>query len=81
MDAIDPDTLREMCERCIRDHIDQERMKRTLAVEAAEARRYQISRGNTTRTTNNIESKTTKARLEWHPSRANAVSAAKLLVT
>jgi hypothetical protein len=36
VDAIDPDTLRELCETCITGHIDAERLERTRAVEEAE---------------------------------------------
>ncbi len=36
VDAIDPDTLRGLCEKCITRHIDQEQLKRTRAVEEAE---------------------------------------------
>jgi hypothetical protein len=36
VDAIAPDELRTLCERCITQHIDQQRLKRTLAVEESE---------------------------------------------
>ncbi|RIK78509.1 MAG: hypothetical protein DCC67_11475 [Planctomycetota bacterium] len=36
VDAIDPDTLRDLCESCITDHIDHDAYERLLAVEAAE---------------------------------------------
>jgi hypothetical protein len=36
VDAIDPDTLRGLCETCITQHIDQEQLERTRAVEEAE---------------------------------------------
>jgi hypothetical protein len=36
VDAIDPDTLRELCDDCIAQHIDPEQYGRTLAVEEAE---------------------------------------------
>ncbi len=36
VDAIDPDTLRGICEQCIVQHVDQEAYQRLLAVEDAE---------------------------------------------
>lgn len=36
VDAIAPDELRAICDRCITRHIDQEQLQRTLAVEQAE---------------------------------------------
>lgn len=36
VDAIDPDTLREICRECIVQHIDEVQLNRTLAVEDAE---------------------------------------------
>lgn len=36
VDAIDPDTLRALCEKCITRHIDQQQLERTRAVEEAE---------------------------------------------
>jgi len=36
LEAIDPNVLRELCEECITQHIDQERLERTRSVEAAE---------------------------------------------
>jgi hypothetical protein len=36
VDAIDPSTLRALCEKCITRHIDQQQLERTRAVEEAE---------------------------------------------
>jgi hypothetical protein len=36
VDAIDPDTLRSLCEACITRHVDSEQLQRTQAVEEAE---------------------------------------------
>ncbi len=36
VDAIDPDTLRALCEKCITRHIDEQQLRRTRAVEEAE---------------------------------------------
>jgi hypothetical protein len=36
LDAIEPDTRRQMCRDCIECHVDQETLKRTQSVEAAE---------------------------------------------
>jgi hypothetical protein len=36
VDAIAPDQLRAICDRCITQHIDDEQLQRTLQVEEAE---------------------------------------------